>query len=110
MMLSKSYGSPRELTSPGSILRKLYSWPGEQRLRFTSRTHSQRNLHILYLGVKIEFTDKQIHKSPLRCLHLTAECEDTGSKYKLKSGLVIAFDLTRQIKLRCSRVCEEKED
>ena len=27
MMLSKSYGSPREFTSPGSIFRKLYSCP-----------------------------------------------------------------------------------
>lgn len=33
-------------------------------------------------------------KSPLRCLNLIAECEDTCSKYKLRSGLVIAFDLT----------------
>lgn len=92
-MLSKSYGSPRELTSPGSILRKLYSWPGEQRLRFTIHTHTHKEIYI-YVGAKISFTGKQMHKSPLRCLNLTVECEDTCSKNKLRSGLVLTFDLT----------------
>lgn len=42
MILSKSYLSPSEFTSPGSIFRKLYSWPKNQSQTFQKRFHPQR--------------------------------------------------------------------